>query len=120
MYLTVSYCVVNIVLFQHIRDNEQRLIYYVSKVMVDAKMRYSQVEQIALALKIVAQKLCPYFQTHQVTALTNQPLQVTLHKPDLFERMMKWIIKLSEYEIKYQSRLSLERHIMTDFIVELS
>ena len=61
MYLVVSNCVVSVVLFRHIRDKEQRLIYYVSKVMVDAKTRYSRMEQTTLALKSVAQKLRLYF-----------------------------------------------------------
>ncbi|KAL6319794.1 hypothetical protein AAG906_036854 [Vitis piasezkii] len=49
-----------------IRDKEQRFVYYVSKAMA-----------------------------HQVTVLTNQPLRVTLHKPDLFGRMLKWAIELN-------------------------
>ena len=57
--------------------------------MVGAETRYSQVEQTALALKDAARKLCPYFQAHQVTVLTNQPLQVTLHKSDLSRQMLK-------------------------------
>ena len=32
--------------------------------MVNVETRYSQVEQTALALKDVAQKLRPYFQAH--------------------------------------------------------
>lgn len=56
-------------------------------------------EQTTLALWITAKKLRPYFQAHQITVLTNQPLQVTLHKLDMFERMMKWAIELSEYDI---------------------
>ena len=55
---------VNVVLFLHKRDKEQRPIYYVSKVMVDAETRYSKMEQMALALKSVVQKLCPYFQAY--------------------------------------------------------
>ena len=54
---------------------------------------------MTLVLHIAAKKLHPYFQTHQVTILTNQPLRVTLHKPDLSGWMMKWTIKLSEYGI---------------------
>ena len=69
--------------------------------MVGAETRYSKVEQTALALKDAARKLCPYFQAHQVTVLTNQPLRVTLHKSDLSRQMLKWAIELSEYEIKY-------------------
>ena len=90
-----------------------------SKARVDAKTHYSQVEQTALALKSVAQKLRSYFKAHQVTILTNQTLQVTLHKSDLSWQMLKWAIELSEYEIKYQSQLSLKGQVKVDFIVEL-
>ncbi|WKA06160.1 hypothetical protein VitviT2T_024076 [Vitis vinifera] len=47
-----------------------------------------------LALRVVAKKLRPCFQAHQVTILKNHPLKVTLHKPDLSGRMMKWAIEL--------------------------
>ena len=119
MYLAISYCIVNAILFHHEKDKEQRLIYYVSKVMVDSEIRYSKMEQIALTLKSVAQKLHPYFQAHQVTVLTNQPLRSIMHKPDLFGRMLKWAIELSEYGIKYQFRLAIKGQVMADFIVEI-
>ena len=54
MYLAISYCIVNAILFHHEKDKEQRLIYYVSKAMVDAEIRYSKMEQTALTLKSVA------------------------------------------------------------------
>ena len=101
MYLAISYCIVNAILFHHEKDKEQRLIYYVSKAMVDA------------------QKLHPYFQAHQVTVLTNQPLRSIMHKPDLSGRMLKWAIELSEYGIKYQLRLAIKGQVMDDFIVEI-
>ena len=87
--------------------------------MVDVETQYSKMEQITLTLKNVAQKLHPYFQTHQVIVLTNQPLRVTLHKPDLSRRMLKWAIELSEYKIKYQPRLSLKGQVMANFIARL-
>ena len=77
-------------------------------------------EQTTLALKSVAQKLRLYFQAHQVIVLMNQPLKSILHKPDLSGRMLKWVIELSEYEIKYEPRLALEGQVMADFIAELS
>ena len=72
-----------------------------------------------LALRVVAKKLRPCFQAHQVTILKNHPLKVTLHKPDLSGRMMKWAIELSEYDIQYKPRLSLKGQILVYFIVEL-
>ena len=119
MYLAVSDYVVNVVLFRHKKDKEQRSIYYVSKAMVDAEIRYSKIEQSALALKSVPQKLRPYFQVLQVTVLTNQPLRSILHKPDLSGRMLKWSKELSEYGIKYQPKLAIKGQVMADFIVEI-
>ncbi|KAL6326972.1 hypothetical protein AAG906_012656 [Vitis piasezkii] len=53
MYLAVSDCVVSVVLFLNEKDKEHRPIYYVSK------------------------KFYPYFEAHQVTVLTNQPLKTS-------------------------------------------
>ena len=75
MYLAVSNCAVNAILFRHVSDKEQRIVYYVSKAMVDVETRYSKMEQMTLALKNAAQKLYPYFQAHQVTVLANQLLR---------------------------------------------
>ena len=120
IYLVVSDYAVSVILFRHIQDKEYRLIYYVSKAMVNVETQYPIMEHTALTLKNVAQNLRPYFQAHQVTILTNQPLRVTLHKPDLSRRMLKWVIELSEYEIKYQPRLSLKGQVISDFIAKLT
>ena len=64
MYLVESNCVVSVVLFWHIRDKEQRHVYYMSKAIVDAETRYSRMEQMTIALKRVTQKLRLYFQAH--------------------------------------------------------
>lgn len=90
-----------------------------SKAMVNAETWYSKMEQTALDVKSAAQKLCLYFQAHQVIVLTNQALKSILHKPDLFKWMMKWDIELSEYGIKYQPRLALKGQVIADFIDEL-
>ena len=44
MYLVVFDWAVIVVLFHHEKDKEQRPIYYVSKAMVDAEIRYSKME----------------------------------------------------------------------------
>ena len=86
--------------------------------MADAETRYSKVEQIALALRSAAQRLCPYFQAHPIIILTDQPLRSILHKPNLSKRMLQWAIELSKYGIKYQPRLSMKGQVMIDFVVE--
>lgn len=101
------------------RNKYQRLVYYVSKALVDTETQYSKMEQTTLALRNAAQKLRPYFQAHQVIVLTNQLLISILHKLDLSGRMLKWVIELSEYIIKYQAILATKWQVMTDFIVEI-
>ena len=108
MYLVVSDWVVSAVLFRYILDKHQRLVYYINKAMVDVEIKYSNMEQMALALRSTAQKLRPFFQAHPIVLLTNQPLRSILHKPDLLGRMLKWAIELSECGIEYQSRLSIK------------
>ena len=101
MYLAGFDCAVSAILFCYVKDKEQRPVYYVSKAMVDAKTRYSKMEQTTLALRSVAWKLRPYFQAHQLTVLTNKPLRNILHKPDLSGRLVRSAIELNEYGIKY-------------------
>ena len=52
MYLVVSDYVVSVFLVQYIQDKEQKLVYYVSKAMIDVEIRYSRMEQTTLALKM--------------------------------------------------------------------
>lgn len=44
MYLAVSDYAFNAILFHHVSDKEQRLVYYVSNEMVDVGTRYSKME----------------------------------------------------------------------------
>jgi hypothetical protein len=49
-----------------------------------AKTRYLKAEKIVLALVSTSRKLKPYFQTHQIIVLMDQPLQQILHKLNMF------------------------------------
>ena len=42
MYLAIYDCVVSVVLFRCVKENEQKPVYYISKAMVDAKTWYSK------------------------------------------------------------------------------
>ncbi|KAM1034710.1 hypothetical protein ACFX10_037972 [Malus domestica] len=81
VYLYVSALAINFVLIR--RDgNVERHVYYASKALQDVETRYFKIEKLALALVMIAQKLCPYFQAHFIIVLTNHPLQQILQSPD--------------------------------------
>ena len=54
MYLAVFDCTISVVLFCHVKDKEQRLVYYVTKTMVHVETQYSIIEQTTLAMKSAA------------------------------------------------------------------
>ena len=98
VYLGVSEHAVIAVLVRE--ENEIQLpIYYVSKALLDAETRYSQMEKLVLALIISARKLRPYFQGHAIIVYTTYPIRSILHKPELSDRLTKWAVELGEHDI---------------------
>ncbi|CAL8998086.1 unnamed protein product, partial [Prunus brigantina] len=70
LYLSVSVTAVSSVLIR--KPEKAKLpIFYVSKALQSAELRYPPLEQLALALVTSARRLRPYFQAHQITVLTN-------------------------------------------------
>ncbi|GKV30031.1 hypothetical protein SLEP1_g38898 [Rubroshorea leprosula] len=61
---------------------QQKPIYYISSVLHGAELRYPIAEKAALAVFISAKKLRPYFQSHPIIILTDQPLRQILQKPE--------------------------------------
>lgn len=81
MYLAVSELTISTVLIK-VQDSVQRLVYYVSKTLVDSETRYLSLEKKALALVHTTRKLSCYFQAHTVYVLTEHPLQPLLRRSD--------------------------------------
>ena len=119
IYLAVSETAVSAVLVRE-DEGKQSPVYYVSKSLLDAETRYSQLEKLALALVHAARKLRPYFQCHPITVLTTFPLKTILHKPELSGRLTKWAVELSEYEVTYKPRTSLKSQVLADFIADFT
>ncbi|KAL5574212.1 hypothetical protein UlMin_023809 [Ulmus minor] len=119
IYLAVSEGAVSAVLIRD-EDGKQFLVYYVSKSLLDAETRYTQLEKLALALVIAARKLRPYFQCHPITVYTTYPLKSILHKPELSGRLTKWTVELSEYDITFQPRTALKSQVLADFVADFA
>ena len=119
LYIVVSDVSVSAALIKEDKYWKQRPIFFVSKSLFKAETRYTRLEQAALALRVDAKKLRPYFQAHPIIVLTNLPIRSTIHKPDLSKRMARWAIELSEFGIQYKPRLALKGQILADFLVEI-
>ncbi|KAL5564335.1 hypothetical protein UlMin_027499 [Ulmus minor] len=119
IYLAVSEGAVSAVLVRE-EEGKQFPVYYVSKSLLDAETRYTQLEKLALALVTAARKLRPYFQCHPITVYTTYPLKSILHKPELSGRLTKWTVELSEYDITFQPRTALKSQVLADFVADFT
>ncbi|KAK2999702.1 hypothetical protein RJ639_023128 [Escallonia herrerae] len=87
IYLSVTEVTVSTVLIRE-EDGVQKPIYYVSKVLQAMETRYLKIDKIALALIISARRLRPYFQSHTIVVLTDQPLRKVLLSPEASGRLV--------------------------------
>ncbi|VFQ69607.1 unnamed protein product [Cuscuta campestris] len=91
-------------------NGAQHLVYYVSKTLRDAELRYSRPEKAMLAVFWTAKRLTPYFQAHRIVVLTNEPLASLTWSPAASARMTKWVVFIENiriyYAIRFQFRVS--------------
>ncbi|KAK3030905.1 hypothetical protein RJ639_037255 [Escallonia herrerae] len=86
-YLSITEVAVSVVLVRE-EDGIQKPIYYVNKVLQDVETRYPKIDKIALALIISARCLRPYFQSHTIVILMDQPFRKVLLSPEASGRLM--------------------------------
>ncbi|XP_063943205.1 uncharacterized protein LOC135150603 [Daucus carota subsp. sativus] len=119
VYLAVSEQALSAVLVRE-EFKVQKPVYYVSKVLHGAELNYSVIEKFALAMITASRKLRPYFQSHKIEVLTDQPLRNVIHSPKASGRLIKWAIELGEFDIRYKPRTAIKAQALADFLVECS
>ena len=77
-------------------------------------------EKLILALVTAARKLRPYFQAHTIEVPTEYPMKQVLHKPETSDRLMKWAIELSEFDIRYRPKTAIKGQVLADFVMEFA
>ena len=105
-YIAVAPYAVSLVLIR-VDDGVQRPVYYVSKSLHEAEIRYLPLEKAILAVVHGTKKLPQYFQAHTVIVLTQLPLRAVLKSADYTGRIAKWGTILGSFDIKYMPRTSI-------------
>ncbi|KAK8924197.1 hypothetical protein KSP39_PZI019370 [Platanthera zijinensis] len=93
-------------------------VYYVSRVLRKAELRYPILEKLAFALIISARRLRPYFQAHSIRVVTDHPLRNIFEGVEHSGRLAKWSVELSEFDISFIPRLSIKAQAMADFLAD--
>ncbi|XP_016173643.1 uncharacterized protein LOC107616163 [Arachis ipaensis] len=119
LYLAVTEEALAAVLVRE-EGKSQQPIYFVSRALQGAELRYSKLEKLALTLLTSSRRLRQYFQGHRVVVRTDQAIRQVLQKPDLAGRMMTWAIELSQYDLQYEPQHAIKAQAMADFLVEVT
>ena len=87
-YIAMASCAVSLVLVW-VDSGVQRLVYYVSKSLHEAEVRYLPLEKAILAMVHATRKLSHYFQSHTVVVLTQLLFRSLLWSADYTGRIVK-------------------------------
>ena len=90
LYLAVSDVPVSSVLLRE-EEGRHKTVFYTSKMLLDAEMRYNTMEKMVLALVTTKKKLRRYFVSHNC-GHDQLPIGQILSKPDFLGRLTKWAI----------------------------
>jgi hypothetical protein len=86
----------------------QRPIYYISEVLSDSKIRYSQPQKMLYALLVTSHKLRHYFQVHKIKVVSAFTLSDILRSCDTTGRIVKWSIELGEFGLEFCPRQAIK------------
>ena len=119
VYIAVAPHTVSLVLIRE--DNGlQRPVYYMSKSLHEAEIRYSPVEKAILAVVHASRKLPHYFQAHTVVVLTQLPLKSILQTADYTGMIALWNTILGAFDIKYMPQTSIKGQVLADLVAEFA
>ena len=118
-YIVVALYVVSLVLIK-VDDGVQRPVYYVSKSLHEAEVRYLPLEKAILAVVFGTRKLPHYFQAHTVVVLTQLPLKAILRSADYTGRVAKYGTILGAFDIKYMPRTFIKGQVLSDLVAKFT
>jgi hypothetical protein len=118
LYIAVQEDVIGVVLTQEFEAKEH-IITYVSRRLLDIKIRYSFIEKLCFLLYYACTKLRHYLlaSTCMVPCQTDV-IKHILHRPILRGRLGKWAYALIEYDLVFESLKTMKGQVVADFIVE--
>jgi hypothetical protein len=96
----------------------QRLVYFISEILSESKVRYPAVQKLLYAILITSRKMRHYFDEYKITVITDFPLADILHNQDATGRISKWAVELGALSIDFKPRIAIKSQALVDFVAE--
>jgi len=118
LYLSTDGMVIGSALIQEF-EGKERVIYYLSRRLIDAETRYSAIEKLCLCLYFSCIKSRHYLLSAECTVICKDDVvRYMLSMPIMSGRIGKWILALSEFDLHYESAKAVKGQIMADFVTQ--
>jgi hypothetical protein len=118
LYLSANEQAIRSALVQEF-EGKERVIYFISRRLLDAETRYSAVKRLCLCLYFSCTKLRPYLLTVEcIVVCKDDIVKYMLSLPILKGRIGKWILALPKFDFTYQSAKEIKGQLMVDNLVE--
>jgi hypothetical protein len=100
-------------------DGKERVVFYLSRRMLDAETRYPDMEKLCLCLFFTCTKLRYILLSAEVIIICKSDvIKHMLSAPVLKGRLGKWMFALSEFDIRYKPTKAVKGQALEDLIAE--
>ena len=122
LYLTITNATMGALLAQYLEETrKENAIYYISKKMLPYREKYSPLGKTCVALVWATRKLIHYMLAYKVLLIARMdPLKYLMKKPVQDGKIAKWVLLLSEFDIKYMTQNSVKGRAIADHLAHCS
>jgi hypothetical protein len=116
VYLSVGDTSIASVVIQ-VHDDKERVVFYLSRRMLDAETRYPDIEKLCLCLFFTCTKLRHILLSAKIIVICKSDvIKHMLSAPVLKGRLGKWMFALSEFDIRYQPAKAVKGQVLADLV----
>lgn len=119
LYITASNLSIGSMLDQEDISGVERTIYYLSRMLIDAEIRYNLIEKWYICLYFSCMKLKQYIKPVDVYVSSHHDiLKHVLSKPIMHSQIGKRALALTEFSLTYKPLKAMKGQIVAYFIVD--
>jgi hypothetical protein len=102
-----------------VHDGKERVVFYLSRRMLDVETRYPKIEKLCLCLFFTCTKLCHILLSAETIVICKSDvIKHMLSASVLKGRLGMWMFVLSEFDIRYQPAKAVKGQVLADLVAE--